>query len=344
MKRRSLKKLALGVLCAIGVLSCSAGELIRNPDIDRWCGDNPCDWQVQGDVRRVGTWHPNDYAVALLSDDAALIQENGTVDYRDSDCFSFAMVAKIAPGVKVFLELDFLADGSVEFSQRLPVSNWERRTFKVTAPDWYHKVRFIIRKEGPGRAILAEISAENTNRQCTAPPVELHDRPEGAPCSTDDQCADEVECASGRCGGCDNDASCVADQICAIQDVDNTRYKTCVDASAERVGAACDRELQCVSGVCSDGACSECATDSDCDSGQLCHVARGRPLNSRYWPRLCGAGDGKREKGAACTDNRDCESAACEGVEVSCEIDLACRGSEMSCGSCGPELQLGVCR
>jgi hypothetical protein len=331
------------MLWALALLSCGAGDLIRNPDVERWCGDNPCDWQVEGEIARVSTWHPNDYAVSLVSDDAALIQENGTVDYRDSDCFSFTMVAKIASDVKVFLELDFLADGSVEFSQRLPVSDWERRTFKVTAPDWYRKVRFIIRKEGPGRAILAEIAAENANRQCTAPPVELTERPEGALCSAQDQCADGTECASGRCGGCVDDASCEEGRICATSDVDDLRFKSCVEQAAAPLGAACDRDLQCSTGVCSDGACSECASDLDCSAGERCHVAHERPLNTRYWPRLCGAGDGARESEEPCTHGSDCQSGQCLGFQVRCEINLKC-SSDTPCGSCGPELQLGACR
>ena len=346
MERQSVKKLGLSALWALCLLSCGADSLIRNPDVERWCGDNPCDWQVEGEIKRVSTWHPNDYAVALVSDDAKLIQENGTVDNTDSDCFSFTMVAKIAEGVKVFLELDFLADGSVEFSQRLPVSNWERRTFKVTAPEWYRKVRFIIRKEGPGRAILAELAAENANRQCTAPPVELRERPEGAICSKAEQCAVGAECSNGRCGGCVDDEGCDDGLLCAIHDVGNQRYKACVDVNSAPLGAACDRDLQCSSGICNEGACSECMTDADCERGQLCRLALDQPPSSRFWPRLCGAGEGKRAMDAPCTNGTDCESRECEGFHVSCKVELECRNAGGACsfGSCGPEIELGACR
>jgi hypothetical protein len=318
--------------------------LIRNPNIERWCGDIPCDWQVEGEVKRVGTWHPNDYGVSLVSDDAMLVQENGTVDYRDTDCFNFAMVAKIDKGVKAFLELDFLADGSVEFSQRLPVSDWQRRTFRVTAPEWYSKVRFIIRKQGPGLAILAEISAQTAKGECSAPPVELLERPQGAVCSRDDQCAEERACTSGRCGACDSDASCNDRQVCALQDVDNTRYKICVDRASAPLGAACDRDAQCDTGLCAEGACSQCATDSECEEGELCSHAVGRPGNSRYWLKLCGAGQSTREAGDACTDNLDCESRDCEGYMARCDPHFNCPDSDTPCFSCGPELQLGTCR
>ena len=346
MERQSVKRFGWSVLWALCLLSCGADDLIRNPDVERWCGDNPCDWHVEGEIKRVSTWHPNDYAVALVSDDAALIQENGTVDNTDSDCFSFTMVAKIAEGVKVFLELDFLADGSVEFSQRLPVSDWERRTFKVTAPDWYRKVRFIIRKEGPGRAILAEIAAENANRQCTAPPIELLERPEGAVCAKAEQCGEGMECSSGRCGGCATDEGCEDGQLCAIRDEGNQRFKTCVDVNSTPLGAACDRDPQCSSGICNEGACSECLMDTDCPSGQLCQLARDRPASSRFWPRLCGPGAGKRVTDEPCTNDSDCVSSECQGFQVSCRVQLECpnNGGACSIGGCGPEIELGACR
>jgi hypothetical protein len=336
-------RLLILAACSLCMISCGS-DLIRNPSVERWCGDIPCDWQVDGNVKRVGTWHPNDYAVSLLSDDAALIQENGTVDYRDTDCFDFAMVAKIESGVKVFLELDFLADGTVEFSQRLPVSDWQRRTFRVTAPEWYSKVRFIIRKEGPGLAILAEISAQTAKGQCSAPPIELLERPQGAVCSSDDQCADELGCTGGHCGACDGDASCDAGKICALQDVDNTRYKICLERASAQLGAACDRNEQCDTGLCAEGACSECSSDSECQEGELCGFALGRPGTSRYWPKLCGAGQFLRQAGDACTHDRDCQSSDCQDFTTRCDPNLNCADSETPCLSCGPELQLGTCR
>ena len=342
MTRGIISKLSLSVwvLC---ILSCSRSDLIRNPNVERWCGEKPCDWQVEGEVQRVGTWHPNDYAVSLVSDDAALVQENSTVDYRDTDCFDFAMVAKIDRGVDVYLELDFLSDGTVEFSQRLPISKWERRTFRVTAPEWYSKVRFIIRKRGPGLAILAEISAKTADGQCSAPPVELLERPEGAVCTSDDQCADRA-CGSGRCGGCDNDDSCTDNEVCALQDVDDTRYKVCAQRASAPLGAACDRDQQCATGACNNGACSECKSDAECEEGRSCSLSAGQPFKSRYWPLICGGGQLRREAGESCTGDSDCQSSDCQEAETLCDPNLNCEDSETPCLSCGPELQLGTCR
>jgi len=177
-----------------GLAACGSADLIRDPALERWCGSQPCEWQVEGSVQRVGTWHTDDYALQLLSDDARIWQDNGTATSESSRCFEFGMVAQIDRDTRVFLELDFLADGSVEFSQRLPPSRWERLTFRITAPTWYRGVRFSLRKDGPGRAILAELSALNAPGTCTAPPIELHDRPARATCSTDGARASASPC------------------------------------------------------------------------------------------------------------------------------------------------------
>jgi hypothetical protein len=327
----------------IGIGSCGAEE-IRNPQLDRWCGDKPCDWQVQGDVKRIGTWHPNDYAVELVSADAALIQENSKINSYVSNCLSFTMVAKVPEGVKAFLELDFLADGSVDFSQRLPVSDWERRTFKVTTPDWYNKMRFIIRKEGDGRAAFAEISAHNANQECTAPPVELLNRPLGAACSSDDQCADPGLCVAGHCGACASDASCEDNEVCALRATEGMSFKQCVGRAEVPLGAACDRNEQCQSAVCANGACSECEMAADCDAGRACQSAVGRVANSSFWPNLCGPERYLRNAGEVCTSNQDCMSSMCQNFQVSCVLKTDCPLADPTCYRCAPEITFGECR
>jgi len=343
MTLRMISQVGLAAL-ALCIASCSS-DLIRNPNVERWCGPTPCDWKVEGEVERVGTWHPNDYAVSLVSDDAALIQENATVDYRDTDCFDFAMVAKIDRGVDVYLELDFLADGTVEFSQRLPVSDWERRTFRVTAPDWYSKVRFIIRKDGPGLAILAEITAKMSRYQCSAPAIELLGRPAGALCNGTEQCAEALSCKGGSCGGCDSDQSCENGQVCGLQDIEGVSYYMCIDAASTPLGAACDSHQQCETGLCLSGACSECASDEDCEDGTSCSYPRAKALDNGLWPKLCAVGQSSRQTGAACTENLDCQSGSCEGFELRCEPYVDCTGSATPCiPHCRPKLQLGTCR
>ena len=321
---------ALGQLLVIGLAGCSGQDLIRDPSVERWCGDLPCEWKTSGTVQRVGTWHKFDYAIELVSDDASVWQDNGTVSSSSARCFEFAMVAKVTPGTRVFLELDFQSDGSVELSQRLPVSDWERLTFLLTTPDWYRGVRFSLRKDGPGQAILGELSAVTAPGRCTAPPVELLNRPEGARCSQDRECAQE-HCENSMCVGCGDDADCMnEDEICGLILVDDEERHGCMRAGADSFGVACDRGDQCQSGHCEQRACSECS-GSMCEDGRACSPARRTDSNVRYWPRLCGPGMRSRAKGELCTSDADCESGRCLDQE-------SCTGE-----SCEPVLSLGMC-
>jgi hypothetical protein len=299
--------------------ACSSGELIRNPRITRWCDEHPCEWTASGTVRRVGTWHPDDYAVALVSDDAKLTQTNGTVDQKVSDCFAFSLISKISRGTDVYLELDFLSDGQVEISQRLPASNWDQSTFKLTAPRWYRGVTFTLRKQGSGEAIIAQLSAENAKGACTAPPVELRNRPDGAPCEHDEQCAND-SCSDHACGGCAAGEECAADQVCGLTTLSGKAEHVCLARFAGLFGEPCDTGDQCESQICENHACSECTGDK-CEDGRACDWAAQRSDMGVIWPKLCGALDGSRKTGELCGDDRDCASATCEGLEESCPFD-----------------------
>jgi hypothetical protein len=277
----------------------------------------------------VGTWHKNDYAVELASDDARVWQDNGTVTSADARCFEFAMVAKIDSGTRVFLELDFMADGSNELSQRLPTSDWERLTFRITTPDWYHGVRFSLRKDGPGRAVLAELSAVNAPGQCTAPALELLDRPDGARCSRDEECR-AGHCDSSVCGACANDADCAQDELCGLILGDGRELRACLARSASPFGVACAVDAQCQSGHCQQQACSECSGNL-CDDGRSCSPARRTDTDTRYWPRLCDPGSHARGRGELCTSHSDCASGFCK-LENSC-----------ASAPCETVLSVGVC-
>jgi hypothetical protein len=221
LARSQYSALVLGSLCATLVACAAGGNVINDPMVQRWCDAHPCGWDVTGETKRVGSWHPNDYAIELVSDAASVSQLNATVGAgtgRDSSaagvsCFSFSMIADIAASARVFVELDFLDDGQIDFSQRMPASDWERRTFNITAPTWYQGVRFIVRKDGPGHVVLAELRAQSSDA-CVRPPVELGSRPDNANCDNAEQCS------SGHCdfGVC---ANCVCDGgVCGDQDLD----------------------------------------------------------------------------------------------------------------------------
>ena len=90
-----MKKLVL-VLTALALTACEPTELFSNSQFDAWCGDKPCGWEVDGEVARVGTWHPNDYAVELVSDDAR-IHQLSPIERSFTGCLAFSMLAKVDP-------------------------------------------------------------------------------------------------------------------------------------------------------------------------------------------------------------------------------------------------------
>src|SRR5262249_41017660 len=162
-----------------------------------------------------------------------------------------------------------LNDGTIDFSQELPVSDWDRLTFKITPPDWYKGVRFILRKEGGARAIVAELGAQISSSVCTAPPIMLLDRPSGAACKRADQCA-SADCVNGVCSPCASDSMCAEGELCGLTALNTIAVtRSCVEPGVGRFGTVCLDGRQCESGFCVNNACSECEDDS-CEDGSNC--------------------------------------------------------------------------
>ena len=187
--------LALLVGCGSG----GAQQPAMNPAFERWCDKHPCGWDVEGDFEQVGTWHPNDYAIELLGDDAVASQLRAELTSKEATCFEFSLMAKISATAHAYLELDFLDDGVIEFSERIPESDWEVRKFTIHAPNWFEGLRFSLRKQGEGKVVLAELNVHLQEYGCTGVPLDLFERPSGAPCGRDE------ECSAGHCAtsGCD---------------------------------------------------------------------------------------------------------------------------------------------
>jgi hypothetical protein len=324
------------------------GPAIPNPKLQRWCDAHPCGWDAPKDsIKRVGSWHPNDYAVELVTDDAELSHFNPDITQAQATCLSFSLVAKVDAGTRVLLELDFLNDGHVEFSTLIPTSDWELRTFTITTPTWYRGVRFIVRKDGPGRAIVAELAADMTLVGCRQPPLALLDRPDGAACDASDQCTSGI-CSRNVCVECNADSDCGSDQICGAVTVaepttDATharnawpplRTRTCVARASASFGSICTAAAQCVTGHCSDGVCSECATDADCPQRQHC----GLPSSIQQsltpgWPSQCAPRLSMGAAGNPCVSDSDCHSGLCTGGSFSCAGTLCAtnRNSDPPC-------------
>jgi hypothetical protein len=306
------------LLAAVG---CEAGDLISNPMTDRWCGDRPCSWEVEGQIARVSTWHSHDFAVALLSDQAKLSQLNASVSAKKTECYSFSLIADVAAQARVFLELDFLDDGVVEFSQRLPPSRWELRTFLIKTPSWYEGVRFIVRKDGPGEAALAELSAKASDA-CSGERVKLEHRPDGVSCEQDTDC-EHARCAHGACSFCHDD--CASGEICGLAPYHGELVDRCTAPHTASFGEGCSADAQCREGACCDGVCSECCPGThECADAGAC--ARSKLMDMVNVPQLtltypfqCSPGEFRSPTGATCSTDLDCRSGHCTGGGVGCD-------------------------
>jgi hypothetical protein len=180
---------AIGTLAILTTLLCGC-PLDKDPGFDDWCGDTLCAWQLQqGEIRKAPTWHERDYGVELLGSSVVLAQKSDTSSVA---CLQFSVIAKIDPAASVYWEMDFLSDGTIDYRERIPSTEWNQLTFLVSAPTWYDGVTFYITKESAGSAVLARLEISDAEG-CTAPPIPLGNRPTGAWCESDD------ECASGAC-------------------------------------------------------------------------------------------------------------------------------------------------
>lgn len=102
-------------------------------------------------------------------------------------------------------------------------------------------------------------------------------------------------------------------------------------------GAACLEHLECEAGACAQGqfpaeydTCGECATDADCEPGQVCGSATpAQPVLAMY--RACGA-PARHQLGERCVSDSECSTGVCCGMVCStCCLGLGCEEGE-TCG------------
>lgn len=352
-----MKRTILLLASALLLGGCEFPDVIANGDIDSWCGNAPCEWEVDGDVRRVGTWHSHDYAASLEEDGSRLHQLNDDIN---APCLSFTMVAKIGKGAKAHLELDFLNDGVLEVSELIPESDFDLLEFSVAAPDWYDSVRFIVRKEGQGEVKIAQLRA-TSGGVCTGDRIELENLPGGAACDEDNDCLTRM-CRSGSCVGCASDDDCDDGLTCGYSPIGLlpafaiNAIPLCIEPNQRSFGQLCLGDSECDTGVCCEGVCSTCCGESGCDEGGTClpaTVGDGEGTEILE-PHLCSAGLRTGASGDDCTSDDDCESY-CEhltctglcspltGVAQDC-ARLACDDAECSSTACAVEtVEVGSC-
>ena len=238
------------VFTAFAVVACDDEFLLEDVSFDKWCGDELCFWTVDsGKIRQVATWHKEDTGVELVGSGAQISQVSRS---RSVDCIAFELISDVQPGARVVIELDFNDDGTVDFENVLPAQRWTPSEFQIRAPTRYHGFRLSVRKQGAGRAVVAQLGVhEDLEYTCAGKPLSLEPQGEGAACESDDEC--EAGCVQNVCTTCEQEGTCDPDMLC-------------------------EKNSQCDgAGGCEDGFCSECDTDEDCDGDTACALR---------WPQI----------------------------------------------------------
>lgn len=178
--------IAFGVAC---LWACAADpdDLIENWSFDAWCGADLCDWTTeQAGIERTHSWHRKDAAVSFVATGARISQLLPRAPER---CFLFDTMADVDPRSNLKLLLDFNADGVADSEHHLAAVSWTRVPIIIATPVEYENVRFILQKQGVGRAVLAQLRAVPTD-DCDPTPLKLEDH---------SRCTLDAVCGSGRC-------------------------------------------------------------------------------------------------------------------------------------------------
>ena len=176
MRTRTSIELCLalvGITMLSGTSSCD-DDLLHDPGFDMWCGDELCAWTVEyGAIEKVATWHELDEG-ALLHGPRTSITQYADITDMDADCIYFSLLADAGDDATLILELDFLGDGTIEYSHEIPADDWESVGYHITPPEHYRGVRFHVRMEGTGRAVIAQVRAQEVYaEECHAAPIEI---------------------------------------------------------------------------------------------------------------------------------------------------------------------------
>ncbi|NOZ86706.1 MAG: hypothetical protein GXP49_10625 [Deltaproteobacteria bacterium] len=320
-------------------------DLIQNPDFDLWCGDSLCSWDVEGKIERVPTWHEKDYGVALVGNDVKLSQLANLDDTLGlPKCFEFDLLVKKDDQAELFLEMDFQDDGTLEYSHPIPSGDWTPVDYKIKAPTWYSSVRFIVRKTGPGKAVLARIRVQD-GMDCMGTPLDLDNRPDGTPCEKNSQCSngfctnldsesDSYLKYGARCTPCKDSNDCGQGQACSFVYENQHETTRCDLSSQKAMGERCVTSEECSTGICCKGTCSSCCSDQDCPLGQACTKRSLAGMDDAYAfidpPFQCAPGLGAGKTGDPCLFNDDCISNEClaeQGLTLCAFIGQRCSAS-----------------
>lgn len=328
------------VLALTGVLSaCMELGIGSATGLVQWCGPSLCSWQTDsGTIKRVKTWSKHDHGISLegIGTRISLLSEAGPIK-----CLQMSVHVDADPEAALSLLLDFNDDGQIEYEHEVPAGDWKWSFFRLTPPVDYRSVRYIVSKQGAGRAVLDQVKVQEVadsgwgNPCKDDPPLLLND---GATCTVDESCSSGL-CASGRCSSCGvargstqacaNGLGCHASEQCASGACVGGVCQTCaLDGSCAAL-TNCDSEVQCQSGACVQRltlsnvteatTCLHCTSNGECGRGGTCTNGVCERCAFDPMPRQC----------AECTDDSQCPSGNCVfGVCGGCRTSEQCPSGE----------------
>jgi hypothetical protein len=249
--------------------------------------------------------------------------------------------------------VDYGDDGTVEFEQLVAEARWAKLRFELPPPHQAARsVRYILRKQGTGRAVLAHLRVGNSS-SCP----EARSRPDGASCTASDTCASGrcsdgtcVRCTAGRCG---EGVQCGSDAECASGECLVGHCRSCGLTGTCPAFGDCTRDGQCASGLCqgadgpvlltmegvlwwgTSGQCAQCRQDSDCEGGAFCYHGVCAACRS---DADCGVGERCLYEKAFEATERVCSARTVtpRARAALCEVDADCAGG-LPCGASGDQ-------
>ena len=173
----------------------------------------------------------------------------------------------------------------------------------------------------------------------------------GPECNSDQDCQNLYGaghiCISGSCeAGCNDDSDC-GGLLCDLSTSSCVECLSKVDCPINHIcerGSCvpgCEVNRDCSSNICQNGQCLECASDSDCASGEGCH-----PVTYECLPKctfyFCQGGlvcDENTGLCVECTGNDDCSTGECDTstnrcVECTTDADCVYGNCDTSTGTC----------
>lgn len=337
------RKTGLLLVCLASITMLPGWEcgepILDDTGFDIWCGKELCSWTVeQGQVKRVATWHRSDHGVDLVGPSVVLSQTSEATS-KDVTCLDFRVQADRDDDVSLIVQMDFLADGSVEYSHPLASDDFQSVGYSITPPTWFERVKVTVRKTGAGRAVLSQLRVSKGSG-CQEAPVVIKGLPDGAKCQSASDClggqcqkvqqwrADLENAVVQVCGHCMTDSDCKAGQICGLGMSQRFYlHRACVPGGTRRLAERCQGDGECLTGRCCEGICSQCCQGSGCTTGQQCLPVDWKKLGDNYefqlLPHQCDPRKGQQPKGTPCLHASDCQSGICPSTETlsTCFLD-----------------------